>query len=230
MSAPGIRPAALSPLHRRHVELGAEMASVDGWLRPVRYASADEEIAAVRSGVGVCDVSPMGKLSLLGDGLDALPGGVLGDGPLPAVGWAARIDDDTFVARLALDDALVITLAGRRAGLIDSLSASAAGCAHVVDVTSALAAVRIIGPRAPGLLAALTQLDVRREAFGDGRCAQSRFVEIHGVLTRLDAAGLPAYTLFFGREYGDYAWDAIMEAGERHGLVPFGTEALGRLP
>ena len=68
-----------------------------------------------------------------------------------------------------------------------------------------------------------------RDAFDSGSSAQSQFAEIHGTLVRLDAAGLPAYTLFFGREYGDYMWESVLEAGERYGLVPFGTEALGRL-
>ena len=67
MSPAASRPVALSPLHRRHVELAAEMELVDGWRRPVRYRPTDEELAAVRSGVGVCDVSPMGKMALLGE-------------------------------------------------------------------------------------------------------------------------------------------------------------------
>ena len=225
MSPAASRPVALSPLHYRHVELGAEMELVDGWRRPVRYAPTDEELAAVRSGVGVCDVSPMGKLALLGDGLEELLSAVFPDIPLPSVGRAVRIDDGTTAARLARDEALVTTAGVRSL----RLTAGAAGCAHVVDVTSALAAVRIAGPRSPDLLAALTEMNAAPHAFGDGSCAQSQFAEIHGTLARLDAAGLPAYTLFFGREYGDYMWESIMEAGERYDLVPFGIEALGRL-
>ena len=229
MSPAASRPVALSPLHGQHVELGAEMELVDGWLRPVRYTSADEELAAVRSGVGICDVSPMSKLALLGDGVDALLNAVLPESAPLAVGRSARVDDETFVARLARDEALVTTAAGLPPWLAERLTAGTTGCAHVVEVTSALAAVRIAGPRAPNLLAALTELNVAPDAFGDGSCAQSSFAEIHGTLTRLDAAGLHAYTLFFGREYGDYMWDSIMEAGERYGLVPFGIETLGRL-
>ena len=229
MNAAASRPVALSPLHQRHVALGAEMALVDGWQRPVRYAAADEELAAVRSGVGVCDVSPMGKLALLGDGLDALLDSALPNTTPPAVGRAARVDEESFAARVARDEALVTTASSRTSSLSERLTAGAAGCAHVVDVTSALAAVRIAGPRSRDLLAALTELDVARDAFDSGSSAQSQFAEIHGTLVRLDAAGLPAYTLFFGREYGDYMWESIMEAGERYDVTPFGIETLGRL-
>ena len=228
MSPAASRPVALSPLHGQHVELGAEMELVDGWLRPVRYTSADEELAAVRSGVAICDVSPMSKLALLGNGLDALLSAVLPKSAPLAVGRAAPVDDETLVARLARDEALVTTAAGLPPWLAERLDDDG-GCAHVVEVTSALAAVRIAGPRAPHLLAALTELNTAPDAFGDASCAQSSFAEIHGTLTRLDAAGLPAYTLFFGREYGDYMWESIVEAGGRYGLVPFGIEALGRL-
>ena len=228
MSGAVSRPVALSPLHHAQVELGAEMELIDGWLRPARYGDADEELAAVRSAVGVCDVSPIGKLSLQGDGLDALMSKAFPDTTPPAVGQAARVDDDSAVARLAHDEALVTT-SSQTSRLEGRLSDLATGCAYVVDVTSALAAVRIAGPRAPDLLAALTELDVAPDALPDASSAQSRFAEIHGTLVRLDAAGLPGYTLLFGREYGDYMWESIMEAGERHRLAPFGTEALGRL-
>lgn len=228
MNASASRPVALSPLHHVHVELGAEMELVDGWLRPVRYGDADEELAAVRAAGGVCDVSPMGKLSLQGDTLDAVLGNVFPDIAPHKVGRAVLVDDDSAVARLAHDEALVTT-SSRRLTFCETLTAGAPGRAHVVDVTSSLAAVRIVGPPAPDLLAALTELDVSADAFADAACAQSRFAEIHGTLVRLDAAGLPGYTLLFGREYGDYMWESIMEAGERYGLVPFGIEALGRL-
>ncbi len=229
MNASTSRPVALSPLHHQHVELGAEMELVGGWLRPARYASADEALAAVRSAVGVCDVSPIGKLSAMGSGLSGMLTGAFPDSPTPAVGRAVRADEEAVVARLTHDEALVMTASRRSTRLDETVAADAPGCAQVVDVTSGLAAVRIAGPRAPDLLAALTELDVSPDAFPDGSCAQSRFAEIHGTLVRLDAAGLPGYTLLFGREYGDYMWEAIIEAGERHGLVPFGTEALGRL-
>ena len=131
MSPAASRPVALSPLHYRHVELGAEMELVDGWRRPVRYAPTDEELAAVRSGVGVCDVSPMGKLALLGDGLDELFSAVFPNSPPPSVGRTVRVDDGTTAARLARDEALVTTAGVRSV----RLTAGAAGCAHVVDVT-----------------------------------------------------------------------------------------------
>ena len=54
-----VLPQRISPLHRRHLSLGAQMTSENGWQRPARYASAQEEAAAVQSGAGLCDITPV---------------------------------------------------------------------------------------------------------------------------------------------------------------------------
>jgi heterotetrameric sarcosine oxidase gamma subunit len=223
------QPVALSPLHHQHVELGAEMELSEGWQRPARYTSADDELEGLRAGVGICDVSPAGKLTVQGDGVDALLAAAFPDAGLLSVGQAARAGGDTALARLTHDEVWVTTAPNQAATMAQRLSRDAQGCVHTVDVTSARAAVRIVGPRSHMLLAAVTELAVAPSAFGDRRCAQSRFSEVHGTLVRLDTAELPDYTLYFGREYGDYMWESLLEAGERYHLTPFGTEALGKI-
>ncbi len=222
-------PVALSPLHHQHVELGAEMELIDGWLLPSRYTSADKELVGLRSDVGICDVSPMGKLSLQGDNVDALLGGLFPKAAKLEIGQAVQANDEAAVARLTQDETWLTTAASHPRSMSERLATDAEGCWHVVDITSALAAVRIVGPKTRHVLSAVTELDVSPESFGNGRCAQSQFAEIHGALIRLDASDLPAYTLFFGREYGDYVWESLMEAGHRYDLVTFGVEALEAL-
>src|SRR5437763_4672453 len=55
-----------TPLHDRHVELGARMVPFAGWEMPVQYAGIIPEHRAVRSHAGVFDVSHMGQLELRG--------------------------------------------------------------------------------------------------------------------------------------------------------------------
>ena len=59
-----------SPLHSRHVALGAKMADFGGWLMPIEYPGGGvlKEHAAVREAVGVFDVSHLGKASVTGPG------------------------------------------------------------------------------------------------------------------------------------------------------------------
>ena len=101
-----------------------------------------------------------------------------------------------------------------------------ASCAHVVDITSGLSGVSIIGPASQRLLNAITELDVSPRAMPDLTCAQARFAEIQGILLRRDAHGIPIFQLYTAREFGEYLWEAIVAAANHEGGGPAGTEAL----
>ena len=53
--------------------------------------------------------------------------------------------------------------------------------------------------------------------------------EVYVILLRWDRAGLPGYDIYVSREYGEYIWDAMLEAGHEYGIVPFGVETLKQL-
>src|SRR5437879_12935116 len=55
-----------TPLHDRHVALGARMVPFAGWGMPVQYAGVIPEHRAVRTDAGVFDVSHMGELEVEG--------------------------------------------------------------------------------------------------------------------------------------------------------------------
>ena len=217
-------------MHYRHLELGAEMVEHEGWALPARYAGPEEEAARVREEVGITDMSPVGKIRLQGDSVDQALREALPDYQATSVGSVfATTDDasDTVVARLADDDCMVITGSASIDNVLDSLNPD--GCVHPVNVTSVLAAVRIIGPNTPAVLAGVTNLDLAPPYFPDLSCAQTMVAEIHGTILRRDTGGLLSYDLFFGRDYGDHMWESLIDAGERHGLTPFGLEALRAL-
>jgi aminomethyltransferase len=72
MSAENAEAGALlhSPLHQRHVAAGAKFAPFSGWSMPLEYAGAGvlAEHAAVRNAVGIFDVSHLGKATVAGPG------------------------------------------------------------------------------------------------------------------------------------------------------------------
>ncbi|MDE2715824.1 MAG: hypothetical protein OXI33_02270, partial [Chloroflexota bacterium] len=103
------------------------------------------------------------------------------------------------------------------------------GYAHPVNMTSVLAAVRIIGRNAPAVLAGVTDLDLAPPYFPNLSCAQGMVAEIHGTVIRGDVGGLLTYDVLFGRDYGDHIWESLMDAGEPHGLTPIGLEAMSLL-
>ncbi|MDQ1692219.1 MAG: aminomethyltransferase, partial [Pseudonocardiales bacterium] len=64
-----------SPLHDRHVDLGAKLADFGGWEMPIEYGASGggviAEHTAVRTSVGIFDVSHLGKATVSGPGARA---------------------------------------------------------------------------------------------------------------------------------------------------------------
>ena len=226
-------PVALSAMHHRHVAHGAVMVVSEGWQRPARYAGVEEEIEQVRQAVGLCDVSQVGKVKVQGQAVDSLLKAALPNmRPLPVgrlsqqkLSWESGAES-VLLARLADDEVMVLTPPGRAPGVSEALSQVTEHCSHAVDITSALAGVMLAGPLAHQLLAGLTEVDTSPDAFPNMSCVQAMVAEIHGTLLRRDAGGLKSIELYFGREYGEYMWDALVEAGDQYGVSPFGDEAM----
>ena len=66
IAGPGHMPVRLTPIHHRHIELGAKMVEIGEWKRPHSYGSPQDEVMAVRERVGIIDVSTLGKLDVQG--------------------------------------------------------------------------------------------------------------------------------------------------------------------
>ena len=232
----GWNPVALSALHHKHLQLGAEMVEFAGWQRPARYRAAEDEIRRLMQAVGVCDISPVGKLSVQGEEIDRLLDAAFSGLDNRGVGGVSRgqlatgdAQQVAEVARLAHDELMLLTAPGQAPSVMSLLSEHPGECVHIVDITSALAGVRLAGPGAGRVLSRLTELDIALDAFPDRSVAQAKIAEIGGVLLRRDAGALLAFDLYFSREYGEYMWESLMEAGEDYVIAPFGVDALERL-
>ena len=229
-------PAGLSAMHQRHVGLGAVMTEVDGWQRPTRYAPVDEELERVRHGVGLCDVSPTGKLLLQGDAINDVLGAAfpklgrldVGDARAQSLKTDST-ETEVLVAQLAEDELLLLTPPGMAPRVAESVAQGTEQCVHALEITSALAGVKVAGPFAHRLLGAVTEIDISPSGFSNLTCAQAPVAEVHGTLLRNDMDGLLSFELYFGREYGEYMWDSLLDAGEEYTVCPFGVEALNRL-
>lgn len=223
-------------MHHRHVALGALLVDGDGWQRPARYAAVDQEVRQVQDAAGLCDISPAGKLTLQGRELDAWLSEAFSSMGGVDVGAVRRgdagMDSDpqpVLLARLADDEFFILTEPNHAGSVAESLGAMSDRGFHLVDVSSGLAGVKIAGPAASLVLAGVTELDLAVDAFPDMSCAQAGFAEVHGTLLRIDRGALPGYELYFGREYGEYMWDALLEAGDEGQVAPVGIEAMARL-
>src|SRR5206468_12484605 len=94
-----------TPIHDRHVALGARMVPFAGWEMPVQYQGVIPEVRAVRSDCGVFDVSNMGELEV--------------EGPRATELLQATVSND--LAQLGAGDAQYTLLTNERGGIVDDL-------------------------------------------------------------------------------------------------------------
>ncbi len=229
-------PERRTAMYHSQLSMGAVMVEADGWQIPARYGDVWQESAWLRDTVGVSNISAIGKLRVVGADVakavgklltkaEELAVGAVGEADLPSEHGVGKL----LAARLAADEFLLLTPPGRGPRIMDAMSGRDAPCAHVVDVTSGLSGVSIIGPSSLLLLSRITELDVSPRAMPDLTCAQARFAGIQGLLLRRDAQGIPIYQLYAGREYGEYLWEALIDAAKADGGGPVGIEALSGL-
>src|SRR5271155_1839849 len=170
-TTPAIRKTALNAVHR---QMGAKMVEFNGWDMPVEYHSSGGIIAehnAVRTGVGIFDVSHMGDIRLQGlEALAAVQHISMNDASRLAVGQAqysallypqGTFVDDVIVHRLGDDDYLLVINAGTREKDVDWVrgNTSQFNC-KVENLSDDFTQIAIQGPKGVSLLQKLTDADL----------------------------------------------------------------------
>src|SRR3954464_718290 len=156
-----------SPLHARHEALGAKFAAFGGWTMPLEYPSGVvKEHTAVRSSVGIFDVSHLGKAVVEGPGAAELVNRTLTNdltriGPGQAQ-YTLCCDDETggvvddLIAYLHGEErVLLVPNAANTAEVVRRLSAEAPEGVTVTDRHRDLAVLAVQGPRSDEVLAAV---------------------------------------------------------------------------
>lgn len=240
-TTPTIRKTALNAVHRR---MGAKMVEFNGWDMPVEYPSAGGIIAehnAVRSGVGIFDVSHMGDIRLAGsDALAAVQHISMNDASRLAAGQAqysallypqGTFVDDVIVHRLGEEDYLLVINAGTREKDFNWVRDNTRqfGC-KVEHLSDDFTQIAIQGPKAVNLLQKLTDADLSGVKF---------YWITRGTLCGLKdiLIGRTGYTAEDGFEIyipADEAisarvWNEILAAGKEFGVVPCGLGARNTL-
>jgi aminomethyltransferase len=219
-------------LYDTHVRAGARIVEFAGWEMPVQYAGILQEHEAVRSRVGLFDVSHMGEVVFRGPkALEAL-GRVFTNDLSKIVDGQAQygclcresggIVDDVVVYRRAADDLLVCVNAGNRAKDFEWLAGRAGG-ADVSNESDAWAQLALQGPRAAQLLQRLTKLNL--SAMRSYRFAPGEVAGIAGLVARTGYTGEDGFEIFCPSEAGPRLWAALMDAGQPERIEPCGLGA-----
>lgn len=222
-----------TPLYECHLESGAKMVDFAGWEMPVRYGSELDEHRAVRQAAGLFDVSHMGEIRVTGPGaLDYLqgitPNNVIKLSPGRAHYTALLTEQATYV-----DDLLIYQMAENDYLLVVNASNADADFAHMVaqphpDCTvenhsDRWAQIAIQGPKAPGIVARLTDTDldaIRYYCFAEGSVAGTDCI-----ISRTGYTGEDGFELYCAPADAPGLWRKLLEEGKDDGLVPAGLGA-----
>jgi aminomethyltransferase len=231
-----------SPLHDRHVALGAKMGEFGGWTMPLEYAGGGviAEHTVVREGVGVFDVSHLGKASVRGPGAAAFidatltnalsriaPGGA--EYTLCCDDVTGGVVDDLIVYLRADDDVFLVPNAANTAEVVRRLSVAAPAGVDVVNLHRDFAVLAVQGPRAPELLEALgLPADHPYMSFVDARWTPTVTAvgsAIDVTVCRSGYTGERGYELVVRSTDAGVVWDRLFEAGAALGVRACGLGA-----
>ncbi|WP_040320184.1 glycine cleavage system aminomethyltransferase GcvT [Aeromicrobium marinum] len=226
-----------SPLHDRHVALGAKFAEFGGWSMPLDYSGPGgdggvlAEHAAVRGGVGLFDVSHLGKAVVRGTGAadfvnECLTNDLGRIGPGQAQYTLCCADDggtvDDLIAYLRSPfEVFLIPNAANTAEVVARLRAEAPEGVEVVDQHRDFAVLAVQGTLSDEVVSALgLPTDHAYMSFADARIAG------HDVtVCRTGYTGERGYELVVPTDAAVDVWDAVLAAGRPHGIRACGLGA-----
>jgi methylglutamate dehydrogenase subunit C len=247
-----IRRSPLDAWARRH---GAVFVEAGLWMRSSYFPRAgethwrqtvDREAQTVRTSVGLCDVSTLGKIEIVGADaatfLDRVYVNPFAKLPVGKARYGLMLREDGFVfddgttSRLADDRYFMTTTTAAAANVMRHLEF----CAQVLwpeldvrlaSVTDQWAQLALAGPLSRAVLQELVDQDISNEALPHMGARDVSYLggRIQGRLFRLSFSGELAYEIAVPAGYGDATAEALMAAGAPHGICAYGVEAMSVL-
>ncbi len=251
------RPQRTTPLYQKLKDQGAVYAEVFGWERPKWFApegveegysfrrnntfeTVAEECRAVRERVGLLDLSSFAKYEVSGPDAEALLNRLFANRMPRRVGGIAlahmltadgMIESEFTVTRLGEDRYYLLSAAVAELHDLDMLEQGreASEQAEIANVTDGFGVLVLTGPRARDVLGQVSEADLGNNAFA---WLTAQEIEVAGVALRalrVSYAGELGWELHTAMAEMEKVYDALMQAGEAHGIANFGAYALNSL-
>ncbi len=244
-------PIRRTALHEWHEAHGAVMIEAGQWMRPRAYIQPREsfaqawerEVRLVRNGVGLCDVSTLGKIDIQGpdaielierlycNGFRALAVGKMryglmlrDDGIVLDDGTTARVGEQRYYMTTTTANAGKILALMEKLLQVDWPDLRV----RVASVTDQWAQMALAGPQSRVTLArAMAGADVSAEALPPLGVRDGRIAGMPVRVFRVSYSGELACEVACPADHGVAVWEALLMAGAGYGIAPYGTEAMG---
>ena len=224
-----------TPLYECHLEAKARIVPFAGYEMPVQYSGVIEEHRAVRTAVGLFDVSHMGEIEVVGRrALDFVQHVTCNDASKLTVGRAGynglmtprgTFVDDLLVHKMSDERYFLVVNAANKDKDYAYMCAQVAGFdgAEVTDRSDDYAQLAVQGPKALAVLQKLTPVKLDEIKY-------YRFVEgavdgAEAIIARTGYTGEDGFEIYIAPSDAPRIWRKLLAAGKEFGIVPTGLGA-----
>lgn len=219
-------------LYGAHVALGAKMVSFGGFIMPLQYSGQIKEHQAVRTSLGLFDLSHMGEFRLRGEGAlefveTLVTNRVLGSDPgqviySPMCRPSGGIVDDLLVYHLE-DSILLVVNASNIGKDKEWIQSHLPLGVEFTDESEDTSLIAIQGPKAEAFLAPHTDANLADLPYYCSTPATILGVPL--LLSRTGYTGEDGFEVYLDNDQAPALWDALLKAGESQGIAPIGLAA-----
>ena len=247
------RPTRKSPMHLWHANNNAVFVDAGLWLRPRYYKQRNETLADaakreatnVRTNVGICDVTSLGKIDIKGpdsaEFLNRIYTNAWMKLPVGKARYGVMLREDGIV----FDDGTTTRISENHYHMTTTTAQAVNVLSHleyylqvvwpelnvnVLSITEQWAGIALAGPNSRNLLSKLfPKTDVSNDGLPFMGFKKADLFGVPSRIFRISFSGELAYEINVESGYGIFMWEKIMEIGKEYSIEPYGTEALSTL-
>jgi len=247
------RPTRKSPMHLWHENNNAVFVDAGLWLRPRYYKQRNETLADaakreatnVRTNVGICDVTSLGKIDIKGPDSAEFLNRIYTNAWMKLPVGKARygvmlredgvVFDDGTTTRISENHYHMTTTTAQAVNVLSHLEYYLQVVwpelnVNVLSITEQWAGIALAGPNSRNLLSKLfPKTDVSNDGLPFMGFKKGDLFGVPSRIFRISFSGELAYEINVESGYGIFMWEKIMEIGKEYSIEPYGTEALSTL-
>ena len=225
-----------TPLYNLHSKSGAKLVPFAGWEMPLSYAGVLEEHQAVRTGVGLFDISHMGRFELRGKASKTVLMNLV---PTPThkikrggaqysmlLNENGGVIDDIYIYRMGTERFFLIVNASNREKDFAWIQSHLVPLSVLSDVSDKTALLALQGPKSWDVLERVIPFGT--EGIPLRTCIETEFLSVRGVsafIGRTGYTGERGYEIVVPADAAQSVWNLLMETGKEMGIKPIGLGA-----
>ena len=219
-----------TPFFENHVKLGAKIVDFHGWDMPLQYSGILDEQKAVRSNVGLFDISHMGRFRITGEtSEDCIQNLITNDISeitenqaiySPMCNEKGGIIDDVIVSKISDDEFLIVVNSSNIKKDFEWIQRHLDGN-KLKDETQKVALLALQGPKAQAIIEKQTSEITKLKSFHFLKA------KLHGqdcIISRTGYTGEDGFEIFFDSS-NSILWERLLSDGQIFGIKPAGLGA-----